>query len=262
MVLLAVGIWEPYQVQSTIYMIEDLSRGLEKIPIPVVLSDFPLPPFQYISESMVHDQASVIASLSTLSEGFYCSCPSGDCLTTTSCCECAKAANSGGLAYKAGGLLKDSILQQRIIDAYDCTSKQSCYCTELCRVEAVVTCVSHRSPVFISECNVKCGCHSDCGNRVVQQGMRYPLEVFHTALTGWGIRARGRIPRGAFVFEMTGEVLTNAEQIVRNRGMKSGPIYSLQIDADWESECVLDDDSALCLDTSRFGNIARFLNHR
>ena len=92
--------------------------------------------------------------------------------------------------------------------------------------------------------------------------MRYLLEVFHTALTGWGIRARVRIPRGAFVFEMTGEVLTNAEQIVRNRGMESGSIYSLQIDADWAVECVLDDDSALCLDASRFGNVGRFLNHR
>ena len=91
--------------------------------------------------------------------------------------------------------------------------------------------------------------------------MRYLLEVFHTALTGWGIRVRVCIPRGAFVFEMTGEVLTNGEQIVRNRGMKSGPIYSLQIDVDWVVECVLDDDSALCLDASQFGNVGRFLNH-
>ena len=63
------------------------------------------------------------------------------------------------------------------------------------------------------------------------------------------------------MFEMTREVLTNAEKIVRNRRMKSGLIYSLQIDADWTAECVLDDDSALCLDASRFGNVGRFLNH-
>ena len=116
MVLLAVGIWEPYQVQSTIYMTEDLSRGLEKIPIVVVLSDYPLPPFQYINESMVHDQASVFASLSTLRKGSYCLYPLGDCLTTACSCECAKTANKGGLAYKAGRLLKDSFLQQWISD--------------------------------------------------------------------------------------------------------------------------------------------------
>ena len=92
--------------------------------------------------------------------------------------------------------------------------------------------------------------------------MRYAVEVFRTTYMGWGIHARGHIPRGAFLFEMTGEILTNAEQILRNRGMRGGPCYSIQIDADWAAECVLDDNSALCLDASRFGNVARFLNHR
>ena len=40
-------------------MIEDLSRGLGKTPIPVVFSDFGLPSFQYINTSIVHDQAYV-----------------------------------------------------------------------------------------------------------------------------------------------------------------------------------------------------------
>ena len=36
--------WETYQGQSK-YMIEDLSRELEKTPIPIVFSDFGLPSF-------------------------------------------------------------------------------------------------------------------------------------------------------------------------------------------------------------------------
>ena len=92
--------------------------------------------------------------------------------------------------------------------------------------------------------------------------MRYAVEVFHTVYMGWGIRARGRIPRGAFVFEMTGEILTNAKQILRNRGMRGGLCYSIELDADWAAERVLDDNLALCLDASRFGNMARFLNHQ
>ena len=92
--------------------------------------------------------------------------------------------------------------------------------------------------------------------------MRYVVEVFRTAHMGWGIHARGCIPRDAFVFEMMGEILTNAEQILRNRGMRGGPCYVIQIDADWAAKCVLDDNSALCLDASQFGNVARFPNHR
>ena len=253
--------WETYQGQSN-YMIEDLAKGLEKTPIPVVFSDVGLPSFQYINTSMVHDQACVKQTLSCLGEGSYCSCPAQDCLTTNGTCVCATTANGGKFAYRAGGFLTDVFLQRRINEAHECTSNLHCCCTELQHVEAVVTCGVHKSAAFISECNAKCGCRSDCGNRVVQQGMRYAVEVFRTTHTGWGIRARGRIPRGAFVFEMTGEILTNAEQILRNRGIRGGPSYSMQIDADWAAERVLDNNTALCLDASNFGNVARFLNHR
>ena len=44
--------------------------------------------------------------------------------------------------------------------------------------------------------------------------------------------------------------------------MRGGPCYSIELDANWAAERVLDDNSALCLDASRFGNVARFLNHR
>ena len=243
-------------------MIEDLSRGLEKTPIPLVKSDFPLPSFQYIKKSIVYDLAYVNPTLSSLGVGSYCSCPSGDCLTAKCACQCATSANGGRFPYRAGGFLTDSFLRRRIHEAYECTNTLQCYCTKLRRIESVVTCGVHKSGAFISECNAKCGCRSDCGNRVVQQGMRYAVEVFRTAHMGWGIRAAVPIPRGAFVFEMTGEILTNAEQMYRNRSLKGGSTYSLQIDADWAAERVLDDNSALCLDATRFGNVARFLNHR
>ena len=148
-------------------MIEDLSRGLEKTPIPVVFSDFGLPSFQYINTSMVHDQAYVNQTLSSLREGSYCSCPEDDCLTSKCMCVCATAANGSNFVYRPGGFLKDGFLQRRINEAYDCTSTLQCYCAELQHVEAIVTCGAHKSPAFISECNAKCGCRSDCGNRVV-----------------------------------------------------------------------------------------------
>ena len=108
-------------------MIEDLSRELEKTPILVVFSDFGLPSFQYINTSMVHDQAYVNQTLSSLRKGSYCSCPAEDCLTLKCTCVCATIANGGKFAYRPGGFLKDGFLQRRINEAYDCTSTLQCY---------------------------------------------------------------------------------------------------------------------------------------
>jgi hypothetical protein len=50
--------------------------------------------------------------------------------------------------------------------------------------------------------------------------------------------------------------------IVRNLVAPDGPSYAMQLDADWATEATLDDNTALCWDSSLFGNMARFLNHR
>lgn len=84
---------------------------------------------------------------------------------------------------------------------------------------------------------------------------------------GWGIRSTENIPQGAFVFEFVGEILTNNElekrmKIGKKRKLRHVPDYSLVLDDDEYMEEVLTDDEALCLDAWKFGNIARFLNHR
>lgn len=91
--------------------------------------------------------------------------------------------------------------------------------------------------------------------------MKYNVEVFHTRYTGWGIRAKECIPKGAFVFEMIGETLNNAEMQIRNLVVQNGQSYALQLDANWATERNLDDNTALCLDSTHYGNVARFLNH-
>lgn len=244
------------------YMIEDLSRGIEPIAIPVVSADVSFPSFRYINSSAVFDRAIVVNALSTLDVGSYCDCPAGDCLTTVAC----TCSGAGGerFAYTVGGVLRHVFLQRLIREASDSTKvNNSCTCMHVAEgIEGVLSCSQHRPPTFISECNVKCGCHRSCGNRVVQRGMTYRVEIFHTGGAGWGVRTKDYIPRGGFVFEMTGEILTNAEQIVRNKECKDGPTYAVQIDADWAAERVLDDDRALCIDASRYGNVARFVNHR
>ena len=53
---------------------------------------------------------------------------------------------------------------------------------------------------------MRCRCHYKCGNRVVQQGMKYHVEIFCTAHVGWGVRLSSPIPKGAFIFELVGEI--------------------------------------------------------
>lgn len=81
---------------------------------------------------------------------------------------------------------------------------------------------------------------------------------------GWGLRTLEDLPKGAFVCEYVGEVLTNAElyERVSRSANKDEHAYPVLLDADWAAECELKDEEALCLDATYYGNVARFINHR
>lgn len=81
---------------------------------------------------------------------------------------------------------------------------------------------------------------------------------------GWGLRTLEDLPKGSFVCEYVGEILTTVELYERNmqstsRGKQTYPVL---LDADWASRGILKDEEALCLDATYYGNIARFINHR
>lgn len=52
-----------------------------------------------------------------------------------------------------------------------------------------------------------------CKNRVVQHGSKVALQVERSEkkAKGWSARSISEIPKGTFVSEYTGEILTNAE---------------------------------------------------
>lgn len=80
---------------------------------------------------------------------------------------------------------------------------------------------------------------------------------------GWGLRALEDLPKGAFVCEYVGEVVTNTELYERNmKNTGERHTYPVLLDADWGTEGVLKDEEALCLDATFYGNVARFINHR
>ncbi|WKY02836.1 hypothetical protein Q1695_016266 [Nippostrongylus brasiliensis] len=63
----------------------------------------------------------------------------------------------------------------------------------------------------VFECNDNCGCQQKrCYNRVVQQPIRYPIQIYKTAQSGWGVRAMCDIPAGAFIANYVGALLTDS----------------------------------------------------
>lgn len=63
---------------------------------------------------------------------------------------------------------------------------------------------------MLFECNDTCCCNAiTCRNRVVQKGMTQRFQIFKTEQKGWGLKTLRFIPKGTFVCEYVGEILTD-----------------------------------------------------
>ncbi|XP_047339363.1 histone-lysine N-methyltransferase SUVR4-like isoform X6 [Impatiens glandulifera] len=93
-------------------------------------------------------------------------------------------------------------------------------------------------------------------------------EVFMTPEgRGCGLQTLQDLPKGAFVCEYVGKILTNEEFYKRasaRANSEEAHAYLVLLDADWScaEKRILKDEKALCLDYSRYGNISRFIYHR
>ncbi|XP_078440113.1 putative inactive histone-lysine N-methyltransferase SUVR2 [Wolffia australiana] len=255
-----------------VHDINDICKGEETVRIPIV-NDFPgqqCPThFTYIPHSIIYQNAYLNFSLARMGDEDYCSDCYNNCLLASIPCACARE-TGGEFAYMPGGLLKEKFLDDCIAMCRDGAPKNRIFYCKDCPIERAKNdafpdkCKGHLVRKFIKECWRKCGCHKQCGNRVVQQGIWCNLQVFWTGTRkGWGLRCTDDLPRGAFVCEYVGEVLTNME--LYDRTLKMGNTkhtYPILLDADWGSEGVLKDEEALCLDATFYGNVARFINHR
>lgn len=248
----------------------DIAKGHEKLVITLVneVNDECPPSFRYIPQNVVFQNAYVNFSLARLGDDHSCADCSGNCLSSSQPCACAR--DTGGVfAYTVDGLVKEDLLKECI--SMNRNPQKNCqyYCKEcplerLKNEELLEPCKGHLVRKFIKECWWKCGCNKQCGNRVVQRGIAINLQVFMTpGGKGWGLRTLQELPRGAFVCEYVGEILTNAELFERVSARAEGAhAYPVLLDADWGAEGVLKDEEALCLDATHFGNVARFINHR
>nr|KYP62416.1 Histone-lysine N-methyltransferase SUVR4 [Cajanus cajan] len=255
-------------VPRTVHDVNDLTKGEERVKISWVnntTNDFP-PPFHYIPRNLVFRDAYVNISLSRIGNEDCCSACLGNCVLSSKPCSCTNK-TGGEFAYTAQGLLKEEFLEECIAISRD---PQNYFYCKACPLETsknddcLEPCKGHLKRKFIKECWSKCGCGKHCGNRVVQRGISCNLQVFLTSDgKGWGLRTLDDLPKGAFVCEFVGEILTAKELHDRNmKYPKNGKYtYPILLDADWGSGIVKDSE-ALCLYAASYGNAARFINHR
>ena len=109
-------------------------------------------------------------------------------------------------------------------------------------------------PTGIYECNKFCKCSKTCLNRVAQNPLRLPLQIFKTERRGWGIRTLVDLPKGSFICIYVGKLYSNEE--ANMQGQDYGDEYFAELDlievvesqkegyeSDYEEECeILDDD--------------------
>ncbi|RAL47719.1 hypothetical protein DM860_012344 [Cuscuta australis] len=261
----------PLDNTSPLTEVIDITKKQEKMMISLVneVNNKRPPSFHYIPDNTIFRNAYVNISLDRIGDNHSCLTCSGDCLSLPIPCACSYE-TGGEFAYTKEGLVKEEFLKECISMNRDPGKHCQYYCTQ-CPLERAkkdgihTPCKGHLVRNFIKECWKKCGCDLHCGNRVVQRGISRKLQVFMTpGGKGWGLRTLEDFPRGAFVCEYVGEVLTNAELF--DRVLKSSSAeehsYPVLLDADWAAEGVLKDEEALCLDATYYGNVARFINHR
>ncbi|KAJ0966537.1 hypothetical protein J5N97_023454 [Dioscorea zingiberensis] len=212
------------------YDVNDITKGEERVRIPVVnevsSERFP-PPFNYIPQNLVYQNGYINFSLARIGDEDCCADCFGDCLSESIPCACARE-TGGEFAYTLDGLIKKEFLDDCISMNRDPQKQRLYYCKD-CPLE------------------------------------RTKNEVFYTSEgKGWGLRTTDELPKGTFVCEYVGEIVTNMElyeRTIQTTG-NARHTYPVLLDADWGSERVLKDEEALCLDATFYGNVCRFVNHR
>lgn len=127
----------------------------------------------------------------------------------------------------------------------------------------------------IFECNASSNCPPDCFNRVVGRGVRARLQVFKTLGRGWGVRTLDGLRAGAFVCEYTGNIML--DQDAERSGLEEDDSYLFNLDGENKSlnkrrrtgsmetkvtaAAQKEANPEMCVDASKMGSVARFLNH-
>lgn len=155
-------------------------------------------------------------------------------------------------------------------DLYNSNILNNCECESCCencqhgtnyliKEEKLVLREDRRCKDLIYECSDSCRC-TICYNKLVQFGPSTDLAIKSFAAKGFGLVSTKLIPKGAFVCEYAGEVLTKSEAIRRDHlnQMDNRMNYIFCLNEISSSDGVV---IQTFIDPSRKGNIGRYINH-
>lgn len=123
-----------------------------------------------------------------------------------------------------------------------------------------------RSHDLIFECTDMCACNANCGNRLVQFGPRKNLAIANFAHLGkeLGLITMNFIPKGAFICEYVGEILTTSEarkRLQENDATKQMNYILCLNEISTEDDALEQKTTQTFIDPTKRGNIGRYLNH-
>ncbi|VDO51907.1 unnamed protein product [Haemonchus placei] len=172
------------QVAESSVKTADFTLGLENLPIPAVntVDDEDPPKMSYCARRFPYNHQ---VDVKTISRDFCSGCSCTDDCSDPSKCECQQLTVSN---------------VQRLARSFRPSVGEYGYRTLL-----------GKTITGVFECNDNCGCQQKrCYNRVVQQPIKYPIQIYKTAQSGWGVRALCDIPAGAFIANYVGALLTDS----------------------------------------------------
>ncbi|XP_023295812.2 probable histone-lysine N-methyltransferase set-23 [Lucilia cuprina] len=133
--------------------------------------------------------------------------------------------------------------------------------------QELVLCSSLNIPDLIYECTHMCTCKPEkCKNRLVQFGPRKFLKIVDSAkYRSKGLITTRDIPKGAFICEYAGELLTihEAKQVLRKNDIEQKMNYVLILKESCLPSYANNNDKEILtiVNPSKKGNIGRYLNH-
>ncbi|CAL8128527.1 unnamed protein product [Orchesella dallaii] len=213
----------------------DVAKGKEGRPVQVInsIDDDHLPYFQYITKPVIATKYRV--KFNGKYDGWSCKCID-NCQNEPNC----SCRNSN----------KDKSPKENVLTCYDNMRLLTAVC----------------GGVF--ECTFNCQCDKTCPNRVVQCGMKWPLQLFKTAKKGWALRALHDIPQGAFICSYPGEIISDKEADEVANGLYMASLsYELAKESKGKGRKKLSGSSTphsgkgYTIDAGRMGNVGRFINH-
>ncbi|XP_068146589.1 histone-lysine N-methyltransferase eggless [Drosophila tropicalis] len=188
-----------YSIDPTIVKEADISKGQEKMAIPLVnYYDNTLPPPCTYAKQRIPTEGVHL----NLDEEFLVGCDCEDDCSDKSKCSCWQLTVAGVKYCNSTKPIEEIGYQYKRLHEH--------------------------VPTGIYECNSRCKCKMNCLNRVVQHSLEMKLQVFKTSNRGWGLRCVNDIPKGAFICIYAGHLLTETK--ANEGGQDAGDEYFADLD--------------------------------